>query len=132
MMEFDGWLKSRSMDKSWVTVAQHDVTERDGLKEDLFMTSVLTPKGLDKALLTSGGWVAHNNDFGKAEFWEEDGQLQIMEKAEMCETVAKIPNVRIEPFAFLRFWNGEWPDRFEITQNFILFYNLYRGGKVRD
>ena len=33
--------------------------------------------------------------------------------------------MRIEPFTFLRRWKDTWPDRFELVQSFILFYNLH-------
>ena len=120
MMEFDGWLKRRSMGESWITVAQHDVTERDGWKEDLFMTSVLAPQGSDEALLTNSRWLA-SNDFGKAEVGADGDEIKVQTE----DHVGKNRDVTIEPFTFLRVWNDTWLDRFEIIQNFILFYNLY-------
>lgn len=100
MIEFDDWLKRRSMDESWITVAQHDVTERDGWKEDLFMTSVLAPQGSDEVLLTGSKWLA-SNDFGKAEVGEDGNWIKVQTE----KHVGKNRDVRIEPFTFLRRWN---------------------------
>ena len=120
MMEFDGWLKRRSMDESWIAVAQHDATERDGWKEDLFMTSVLAPPGSDEALLTGSSWLAPNN-FGEVEVGADGNRIEVQTE----KRVGKNGDVTIEPFTFLRLWNGTWPSRFEIIQNFMLFYNLH-------
>lgn len=120
-------MKRRSINESWITVAQHDVTERDGWKEDLFMTSVLAPRGSDKALLANSEWLA-GNDFGKAEVGADGDWIEVQTE----DSVDENGNVTIEPFTFLRLWNGTWPSRFELIQNFILFYNLHidtTGGK---
>ena len=120
MMEFDGWLKRRSMKKSWITVAQHDVTERDGWKVDLFMTSILATPGSDESLLTHSQWLA-DNDFGNVEV----GAYGEWVKVPTEDHVGRNGGVGIEPFTFLRLWHGTWPNGFEIIQNFILFYNLH-------
>ena len=122
VVEFGEWLERRSMDKSWITVAQHDVSKRDGYKVDLFMTSVLAPPGSDGALLINSQWLA-SNDFGRTDVWEDGGQVLIEEQTEAH--VGKNEDVRIEPFTFLRLWNDTWPSKFELIQNFILFYNLH-------
>ena len=120
MIEFDDWLNRRSMDESWITVAQHDVTERDGWKKDLFMTSVLAPRGSDEALLTGSSWLARNN-FGGVEVGADGTRIEVQTEKRVGEN----GDVTIEPFTFLRLWNDAWPSRFEIIQNFILFYNLH-------
>ena len=108
------------MDESWITVAQHDVTERDGWKEDLFMTSVLAPTNSPEALLANNQWLA-SNDFGKAEVGADGDWVEVQTE----KHVGKNRDVRIEPFTFLMFWNNTWPSRFELVQNFMLFYNLH-------
>ena len=120
MMEFGDWLKRRSMDESWITVAQHDVTERGGWEVDLFMTSVLAPQGSDEALLADSRWLA-DDDFGKAEVGADGDWIEVQTE----DRVGKNGDVRIEPFTFLRSWNDARPGGFEIIQNFILFYNLH-------
>lgn len=127
MLEFDGWLMRRSINESWITVAQHDVTERDGWKVDLFMTSVLAPQGSDKALLTGSSWLACDN-FGEVEVGADGDWIKVQTE----DHVGENGDVRIEPFTFRRSWNYTWPSRFELIQNFILFYNLHfdeRGSK---
>lgn len=119
MLEFDGWLMRRSSDESWITVAQHSVTERDGWEEDLFMTSVLAPTNASKVLLANSQWLA-SNDFGKSDVGSGGDCVEVQTKY-----VDKNRDVRIEPFTFLRLWHGTWADIFELIQNFILFYNLH-------
>ena len=108
------------MDESWITVAQHEVTEHDGWREDLFTTSILAPLDSDEVLLTTGRWLA-SNDFGKADVGADGDWIEVQTE----KRVGRKENVRIEPFAFLRSWRDTWPSRFELIQNFILFYNLH-------
>ena len=126
VIEFDYWLRHRSKNESWVVVAQYDVTKVGGCEVDLFMTSVLATPKSRTVLLTNSQWVTRN-DFGKIEVWEDDGQVRIEEQVETC--VGKSKDTRIEPFTFLRRWNDPWPHKFELIQNFILFYNLYFDAK---
>ena len=125
-ISFNDWLKRRSMDKSWITVAQHDVNERDGWKVDLFMTSVLAATDSDEAVLANSSWLA-SNIFGNAEVSEDNGEVRIKVQMEKC--IGENKDARIEPFTFLRLWNDTWPSSFEIIQNFILFYNLHFDAK---
>ena len=122
-MIFDDWLKHKSMDKSWITVAQHDVTERDGWEKELNMISVLAPQGSDEVLLTYGDWLV--NDLGNVDVGADGYCI----KVKMEDHVGENGDVRIEPFTFWRSWNETWPGRFEVIQNFILFYNLHFDAK---
>ncbi len=110
------------MNEPWIAVAQYDVAKRDGWKTSLSMTSVLAETDSPEALLANSEWLAYN-DFGKTEVWEDDGKIRVEEQTE--EYVGKNGDVRIEPFTFMRHWNDTWPSRFELIQNFILFYNLH-------
>ena len=82
------------------------------------MTSVLAPPGSDEVLLANSQWLA-TNDFGKAEVGADGDWIEVQTEDHVGE------DVKIEPFTFLMFWNDTWPSRFEIIQNFILFYNLH-------
>ena len=124
MIEFDDWLEHRSMDESWTTVAQHDVTECNGWKSDLFMTSVLAPTNSFKTLLANSKWLT-TNDFGNAEVGAGGEQIKVQTE----DNIGENQDVRIEPFTFLMGWNDTWPSRFELIQNFILFYNLHLNAK---
>lgn len=108
------------MDESWITVAQYDLSERDGHKVDLFMTSVLAQTNSPKDLLTDSRWLA-GNDFGGVEVGADGDYVEVQTE----DHVGKNGDVRIEPFTFLRLWYDMWPDVFEVIQNFILFYNLH-------
>lgn len=123
MQLFDQWLKERDYN-TWCTVAQHCVTQQGEGKLDLFATSVLAPKHSEKLVLKSWDWLA-SQEFGNSMIGNDakDGSLVMYE--ETSKPIGREKEVVIEPFTFGRQWEDTWPLRFEIIQNFILFYNLY-------
>ena len=122
MQLFDQWLKERD-NNTWCTVAQHYVTHQGEWKLDLFATSVLAPKHSEKSVLKSWEWLA-SQEFGNSmmDGNVKDGSLMMYE--ETSKSIGR-EKVVIEPFTFGRQWGDTWPLRFELIQNFILFYNLY-------
>lgn len=121
-MEFSNWLRSRSKDDSWVTVADDYVTDNNDMKVSFFMTSVLAKtNSLEKLFANNIQFT--QPDFGTTSVWESYGQVQIDERVE--EIITNDKDVKVEPFTFYRQWNDTWPKEFGLIQNFILFYNLH-------
>lgn len=123
IVTFDGWLKHRFMGKDWIMVAQCEVMEGSDLVVDFFMISVLAKACTTKPLLTNNHWLTRN-DFGKTDVWEDNnGNVQVEEGVE--ETIRGCKGVVVEPFTFHREWLSRAAPKFELVQNFILFYHLY-------
>lgn len=119
---FDNWLKERDCNE-WCTVAQHYVTKHGEWKLDLFTTSVLVSNGLEKRVIKNWDSLA-DQYFGRSMIGRDikDGSLIMHE--ETSKPIGR-GNELVEPFTFARHWGDTWTSRFELVQNFILFYNLH-------
>ena len=125
MKLLDKWLKERRCHE-WCTVAQHHITKHGKGKLDLYTTSVLAPKGSEEIVLKRWSWLA-NQEFGQSMIGRDlkDGGLIMYE--ETSKNVGQKNEVTVEPFTLTRRWGDTWPTRFELIQNFMLFYNLHPG-----
>ena len=115
---FQHWLH-RPIDKNWITVAQHKEGKYKDLKINFFTTSVLAKTNSSEHLLVNHEWLA-NQDFGNPKVWEDDNKIHYDDMS-----VEKFENTRVEPFVIYRTWNNGEDPKFELIQNFILFYNLF-------
>lgn len=115
-------LISRINDGSWITVAQFQKYKKDGREYDLTTTSILAETD-SKHILSDARWITYM-DFGNPEIWERhDG------KNDVCyneNSVVQSGSIMLKPFVILRSWPRQTvPEKFELIQDFILFYNLF-------
>lgn len=119
-LKFEDWIQSRDIDTNWITVAQSRRIKEDNLEKDYFTISILVDKCETKKLTESNEWFTRV-EFGNPEIWTDNGELKYNSGNSF-----KKNDVSIQPFIIHRSWHHNTLDsRFELIQDFILFYNLY-------
>ena len=116
-MEFKYWLQHRDQDNSWITVAQNLHFEKDDIRYDYSTISVIAEKCDQKILLSDCNWLT-DVKFGNQQVWEYHGRINFD-----FNSIEEKDGIKIEPFIISRNYGNE--TRFELIQDFILFYNLY-------
>ena len=119
IMKFKNWLSNPDMDVNWTTVVQQQKHKQDTLEFDFFTISVLAETDSTTHLLEKHEWLTPLQ-FGNPGIWEYDGEVRYDENS-----LEELDNIKLEPFVFYRSWSGKAiPAKFELIQDFILFYNL--------
>lgn len=119
IMKFKHWLSNPDADVNWTTVAQQQKYKNDSLEFDFFTTSALAETDSPTHLLEEHKWLVIL-EFGNPGIWEYDNGVRYDENSS-----EELENIRLEPFVFYRSWHGKSiPAKFELIQDFILFYNL--------
>lgn len=120
ILRFKSWINSPQADKNWITVAQQREYRYEELKFDYFTTSVLVQTRSPPNVLEKYGWLT-TLDFGNPSIWEQDGTVRYS-----LNSIEKLDDHVVEPFILYRFWHDQSNRaRFDLIQDFILFYNLY-------
>lgn len=119
IMEFKNWLSNPDTDANWTTVAQQQKYKNGFLEFDFFTTSALAETDSPTHLLETHKWLVRL-EFGNPGIWEYDDEVRYDESSS-----EELENIRLEPFVIYRSWSGKSiPAKFELIQDFILFYNL--------
>ena len=122
VMKFKDWISSnRGIDSNWTVVAQNKICTKENLEMEFFSISVLAETDSPQRLIADGGWLTRT-DFGHTKIWEyASDKLQYEQNVK-----EKFEDISLEPFIIYRMWNNSKEDhKFEIIQDFILFYNLF-------
>ena len=118
MMHFKDWLDKPDRDENWITVAKSHTDKQPTLESEFFTTSILAETDSSAGIIENCTWVTTNR-FGIPEVWESDGKVCYDENSS-----EDIDGIKLEPFVLYRTWDNK-PAKFELIQDFILFYNLY-------
>ena len=123
-LKFEDWISARDTDVNWTTVAQ-SVKEKEGTDEKIyFIISILADKIEPKKILESEEWFSMV-EFGNPEIWNDEGLLKYN-----SNNYIEKNGVKIQPFVIHRGWFHKSLDsKFEVIQDFLLFYNLYYDSK---
>ena len=122
VMKFKDWISSnRRVDSNWTVVAQSKIQTKENLELEFFSISVLAETNSSQHLITDSGWLTMV-DFGHTKIWEDaSNKLQYEQNVK-----EKFEDILVEPFVIYRMWDSRTEDhKFEIVQDFILFYNLF-------
>ena len=119
-LSFNDWLSLEdNFSKDWIVVAQRgDITKYF----DLFTTSCLISAdqtGITTFLSNSNWYI--NTTFGIPNKYQKPYEGEHYDDG----LVALLDGVLYSPFTFLRHFNKIQPDRFEIIQHFLLYFNSY-------
>src|SRR3989338_3686287 len=125
-LKFEDWISARDTDVNWTTVAQ-SVKEKEGTDEKIyFIISILADKIEPKKILESEEWFSMV-EFGNPEIWNDEGLLKYN-----SNNYIEKNGVKIQPFVIHRGWFHKSLDsKFEVIQDFLLFYNLYYDPKSK-
>ena len=121
VMKFQDWLRNRDTDTNWTVVAQKKTYQKESLEMKFFTTSILAEACSSQHLVADSKWLT-DLDFGNTEIWNDydDGKPQYSQNMN-----AEFETISLEPFVIRRTWyDREDHHKFEIIQDFILFYNL--------
>ena len=120
IQRFKSWIDNPQIDKNWTAVAQQHEYRREELKFDYFTTSVLVETKSPPNILESYKWLT-TLEFGNPDIWEQDGSVRYSPNS-----IEKLDDHVVEPFVLYRSWFDQSNrTRFDLVQDFILFYNLY-------
>ncbi|AZJ35621.1 hypothetical protein [Tenacibaculum singaporense] len=119
-LSFNDWLsENNNVQKDWVVFAQSKETEK---LESYFITSCLikvNEQSLNQFLSDSHWFI--NTEFGIPEKYQKP-----YENKEYDDGLkAKLNGVIYTPFVFKRYFYGYVPDRFQIIEHFLLYYNCF-------
>jgi len=119
-MKFEHWLPDRDSDANWTTVAQDLDFEKDDLVYDYFTISVIADPNEPKLLVSNYDWLG-DVQFGQQTVWEYDDKVHFD-----FNSIDEKNDVKFQPFVIWRSWGSKSIEpKFELIQDFILFYNLY-------
>ncbi len=119
-LSFNDWLSQKdNFSDDWIVVAQRgDITKY----YDLFTTSCLISAdktGISKFLSNSNWYI--DATFGIPNKYQKPYEGEVYDNG----LEAYLDGVKYKPFTFLRHFNKIRPDKFELIQNFLLYYNAY-------
>ncbi|MDE0400046.1 MAG: hypothetical protein OXL96_19800 [Candidatus Poribacteria bacterium] len=120
ILRFKNWISNPHADKNWTTVAQQRKYRSDEFEFDYFTTGVLVKTKSSPSILERHTWLTPL-DFGSPEIWERGGNVRYNPNS-----IEQLDDITVEPFVLYRFWYDRHNHaRFDVIQDFILFYNLY-------
>lgn len=126
IMKFQEWMPHRDTDSNWTTVAKFQKYKNRDLEFDFFIISVIAETDVPEKLLTKFNW-STMVEFGNPGIWEYQGEVNYD-----ANSVKELENSILEPFVIRRTWVGKSiPPKFELIQDFILFYNLFFNEKEK-
>lgn len=123
LLEFEDWLKTKQKDENWITVAQNNKFENNGIQHDYFTLSIISDCTETDILIEGFDWFSQV-EFGNPEVWTD-----YFDKDELNynpNNIIEKNGIVFEPFIIYRSWHKKsLRAKFNIIQDFILFYNLY-------
>ena len=119
---FSGWILQRESDDNWITVAEStEYKEECPLDSSNYMISVISKNINYEKLFNNSEWRIDAN-FGRPEIWSDQGKIKYNPNSE-----DETNEITYNPFIIRRSWCMSYTRRkYELIQDFILFYNLYR------
>jgi len=119
-LSFNDWLSQKdNYSDDWIVVAQRgNITKY----YDLFTTSCLISAdkaGISKFLSNSNWYI--DTTFGIPNKYQKPYEDEVYDNG----LEAYLDGVKYKPFTFLRHFNKIRPDKFELIQDFLLYYNAY-------
>jgi len=124
LLRFEDWIKSRDISSNWITIAQSRKIKEDNIKKEYFTISILADKCNINKIIKSHEWITEV-DFGNPKILSYNDNIEYSP-----DYYFKWNDITIQPFIIHR----EWPhksSKFELIQDFILFYNLYWDSKEK-
>jgi len=119
-LSFNDWLnKKDNLSQDWIVVAQRGKLTK---YSDLFTISCLVEANQEKIkkAWNCGQWEI-GQSFGVSQKYQTP-----WEGEEFCDrTIRMIENIKYTPFTFLRQFDCNIPDKFDIIQHFILYFNAF-------
>ena len=122
VMKFQDWLQNKDTDVNWTVVAQNKTYQKESLEIKFVTTSILAEADSSQHLVAGSEWLTRI-DFGNIVIENscDDGKLEYIQNIN-----AKFETMSLEPFVIRKTWyDREDHRKFEIIQDFILFYNLF-------
>lgn len=119
-LSFNDWLsENNSIQKDWIVFAQ---SKEVGKLKDYFITSCLIKVDDEsiKKILSDSHWFI-NTEFGIPEKYQKPYENEEYDDG----LLAELNGVIYSPFVFKRHFNGYVPDRFQIIEHFLLYYNCF-------
>jgi len=123
-LRFKDWITLPDNDINWIVIAQSRRSKEDSSRSDFFTTSILVDSCYHKVIIEKNEWLV-DLKFGNAEIWHMNKKL-IYDPNTTNSIEINHTKWNISPFIIYRVWQHKlWVSKFEIIQDFILFYNLY-------